>query len=92
MTFDNQHVGTFGDAGVLSFYANKTMTCGEGGVILSKSPDLIKRCYQLKNHGRLTKGTFKHESIGFNFCFTEMQAAIGISQSKKLPGPYQLRH
>ena len=82
--YDGQHVGTFGDAGILSFYANKTITCGEGGVVLSRDSNTIEDCYKMKNHGRKQKGVFVHESIGFNFCFTEMQAAIGISQLKKL--------
>ncbi|MED5475176.1 MAG: DegT/DnrJ/EryC1/StrS family aminotransferase [Candidatus Neomarinimicrobiota bacterium] len=79
-----KHVGTFGDAGILSFYGNKTMTCGEGGLILTDNDEIAKKCYRLKNHGRDVKGIFKHESIGFNFSFTEMQAAIGIAQFKKL--------
>ena len=81
---DNKHVGTFGDLGILSFYGNKTITCGEGGIILTDNDDLAKRCYQLKNHGRSKKGVFVHETIGFNFCFTEMQAAIGLSQMDKM--------
>ena len=83
--FEGQHVGTFGEMGILSFYGNKTITCGEGGVILTDSKELRDAAYRLKNHGRITKGTFKHKHIGFNFSFTEMQAAIGISQMKKLP-------
>ena len=55
---DGQHVGTFGDLGILSFYGNKTITCGEGGVILTNNDDLAKRCYQLKNHDRSKKGIF----------------------------------
>jgi len=83
--FNDKHTGTFGEMGILSFYGNKTITCGEGGVILTDSEDLRNTCYQLKNHGRPVKGTFKHDYIGYNFAFTEMQAAIGISQLKKLP-------
>ena len=83
--FNEKHVGTFGDMGILSFYGNKTITCGEGGVILTNSKALRDRCYRLKNHGRLVKGTFKHDCIGYNFSFTEMQAAVGVSQLKKLP-------
>ena len=81
---DGEHVGTFGQFGVLSFYGNKTLTCGEGGVIITDDKDLRDCCYRLKNHGRDGKGTFKHDHIGYNFCFTEMQAAVGISQMKKL--------
>lgn len=80
----NKHVGTFGDCGILSFYGNKTVTCGEGGIILTDNDDLARKCYRLKNHGRDRKGIFVHEHIGFNFCFTEMQAAIGLAQLKKL--------
>ena len=83
--FNDKHTGTFGDLGILSFYGNKTITCGEGGIILTDSKDLRDKCYRLKNHGRDVKGTFKHNHIGFNFAFTEMQAAIGISQLHKLP-------
>jgi len=83
VTFNNKHVGTFGDCGVLSYYGNKTITCGEGGIILTDDEHLANTCYRLKNHGRSKKGIFIHEDIGFNFSFTEMQAAIGISQMKK---------
>ena len=83
--YKQQHVGTFGELGVLSFYGNKTITCGEGGIVLTDDEELRNACYRLKNHGRDGKGTFKHYHIGYNFCFTEMQAAIGISQLKKLP-------
>ena len=79
-----KHVGTFGVAGILSFYGNKTMTCGEGGLILTDDDEIAKKCYRLKNHGRDVKGIFTHEHIGFNFSFTEMQAAVGVAQFKKL--------
>ena len=83
--YNNRHVGTFGDLGILSFYGNKTITCGEGGIILTADEELRNKCYRLKNHGRDAKGTFMHHHIGYNFCFTEMQAAIGIAQLNKLP-------
>ena len=82
--FKEKHAGTIAELGILSFYGNKTITCGEGGVVLTDDPELAKTCYRLKNHGREKKGVFIHESIGFNFSFTEMQAAVGISQLKKL--------
>lgn len=81
---DGKHAGTFGNCGVLSFYGNKTITCGEGGIILTDDENIAKKCYKLKNHGREKKGIFIHESIGYNFSFTEMQAAIGIAQLNKL--------
>jgi perosamine synthetase len=83
--FNGRHAGTFGQLGILSYYGNKTMTCGEGGMILTDDDELARACYRLKNHGRDGKGVFVHEHIGFNFSFTEMQAAVGIAQMKKLP-------
>ena len=82
--YKKKHVGNFGDLGVLSYYGNKTITTGEGGVVLSKSKSLRDKIYQLKNHGRIKKGSFIHETVGWNFSFTEMQAAIGIAQMNKL--------
>lgn len=82
--YRGRHVGTFGDAGILSFYGNKTITTGEGGAILTDSDQLAEDCYKLKNHGRREKGIFMHESIGFNFSFTDLQAALGIAQLNKL--------
>ena len=82
--FSGQHVGTFGDIGILSYYGNKTITCGEGGMVLTNDDALAIKCYRLKNHGRDKKGIFIHDEIGFNFSFTEMQAAVGIAQMKKL--------
>jgi perosamine synthetase len=83
--FQGQHAGTFGDIGILSYYGNKTVTCGEGGMVLTNNDDLSKAAYRLKNYGRDQRGTFVHESIGFNFSFTDLQAAIGVAQMKKLP-------
>jgi perosamine synthetase len=85
VTFDGRHVGTFGDMGIFSYYGNKTITCGEGGMVLTDDDDLAKAAYRLKNYGRDQKGTFIHESIGFNFSFTDLQAAIGLAQMKKMP-------
>jgi len=85
VSLNGHHVGTFGDCGILSYYGNKTITCGEGGIVLTDDFDIYQKCYRLKNHGRDRKGIFEHEHIGFNFSFTEMQAAIGISQMEKLP-------
>ncbi len=83
--FTGKHVGTFGDVGILSYYGNKTVTCGEGGMVLTNDDALAKAAHRLKNYGRDQKGTFVHESIGFNFSFTDLQAAVGIAQMRKMP-------
>src|ERR1700730_11957453 len=83
--YDGRHVGTFGDMGIISYYGNKTITCGEGGVVLTNDDALAKAAYRMKNYGRDRKGTYVHETIGFNFSFTDLQAAIGVAQMRKLP-------
>lgn len=83
--YKNQHVGLYGDLGIISFYGNKTITCGEGGVVLTNNPEIDKKIRRLKNHGRDSRGTFIHEHIGFNLSITEMQSAVGVSQMGKLP-------
>lgn len=84
-TYKNKHVGTIGDIGMISFYANKIITTGEGAVMLTDDDKLAKELYKMKNHGRAQKGIFVHESIGYNFSFSDLNAAIGIAQMKKLP-------
>ncbi|WP_415284871.1 DegT/DnrJ/EryC1/StrS family aminotransferase [Candidatus Pelagibacter sp. Uisw_130] len=83
-TYNKKLLGTLGLMGGFSFYGNKIITTGEGGIVLTKSKKLRDKVYQIKNHGRLKKGIFKHATIGFNFMFTELQAAIGNIQVKKL--------
>jgi perosamine synthetase len=90
--FERQHVGFLGVAGAISFYGNKTITSGEGGVILTDNEQLADTCRQLKNHGCKQRGTFIHEHIGFNFSMTEMQAAVGIAQLRKLPAIIERKH
>jgi perosamine synthetase len=72
-----------------ALYGNKTITSGEGGIILTDHDAIAETCRQLKNHGRSHRGTFVHEHIGFNFSITEMQSAIGIAQLRKLPAIIQ---
>ena len=82
--FNGRHVGILGEIGVLSFYGNKTITTGEGGLILTNDDNLAKEVFMFKNHGRTVKGTFIHEKIGYNFSFTDLQAAVGVAQLSKL--------
>jgi len=82
--FKNKHVGTIGDIGCMSFYADKTLTTGEGGAILTNSKKLADACVYFKNQGRLKRGSFIHPFLGYNFRVTDLQAAIGVAQMKKL--------
>ena len=84
---NGKYLGTIGNAGILSFSPNKTITTGQGGVILSNDDILVVRLRELKDQGRPIRGTGgddTHNSIGYNFKLTNLQAAIGIAQLNKL--------
>jgi dTDP-4-amino-4,6-dideoxygalactose transaminase len=69
-------VGSFGRAGVFSFYPSKNLTVmGDGGLVVTSDDDIAARCRRLRDHGRLNKDL--HAEIGFNLRFNEIQAAIG---------------
>lgn len=80
VSFGDQHVGTFGDIGCMSFFADKTITTGEGGALLLNDERLADECVYFKNQGRLRRGTFIHGHMGYNFRITDLQAAIGVAQ------------
>jgi perosamine synthetase len=80
---DGKCLGTFGIAGCLSFSPNKTITTGQGGAVLTDDDHLARRLRELKDQGRAVRGTGGddlHPSIGYNFKFTNVQAAIGLGQ------------
>lgn len=82
-------VGSFGDCAAFSFYATKNMVTGEGGMVTTNNEELAKKLRELRNHGQ-TK-TYEHESLGFNLRMTDIQAAIGLEQLKKLDSFNQKR-
>lgn len=85
--YNGRHLGSFGDAAALSFSANKTVTTGQGGMVLTHNADLAKRINQLKDQGRLKRGSGGddlHPTQGFNFKFTDLQAAVGLAQLEVL--------
>jgi perosamine synthetase len=75
--------GSFGDMGCFSFYANKIITTGEGGMIVTNNKDLADRLRLLRNLA-FTKPRFRHEVAGYNFRMTGYQAAMGLAQFKKI--------
>jgi dTDP-4-amino-4,6-dideoxygalactose transaminase len=78
-----QMVGSFGDLGCFSFYATKNMTTIEGGMITTDNKKLSEKLQLLRNHG--SKVRYYHQSLGYNFRMTDLNAAIGLIQLKKLP-------
>jgi perosamine synthetase len=76
-------LGTIGDTGCFSFSPNKTITTGQGGVILTNDDQIHARLRALKDQGRPVRGTGGadlHPTVGFNFKFTNLQAAVGLGQ------------
>ena len=87
--YKNKYVGTIGDIGIFSLNYHKHIHTGEGGVIITNNDQLAERCYLIRNHGenivepKGIKDVFN--TYGFNYRMTEMEAAVGIEQLKKLP-------
>lgn len=84
VTYHGKHAGTLGDAGCFSFFADKTITTGEGGLVVTADEEMASRLKRLRNQGRLERGTFVHEEVGYNFRMTDLQAALGLAQLAKL--------
>jgi len=84
--YRGRHAGTFGDVGCFSFFADKTITTGEGGYVVCRSEQTYERLLLLRNQGRLNRGSFIHPAIGFNFRITDLQAAVGLAQIRRLDG------
>ncbi|MGE5799384.1 MAG: DegT/DnrJ/EryC1/StrS family aminotransferase [Syntrophaceae bacterium] len=85
--YRDRYLGTFGDAGCFSFSANKTITTGQGGLIATANTEVYHRLLELKDQGRRTRGTGGddlHPVMGYNFKFTNLQAAVGLAQLEKL--------
>lgn len=77
--------GSFGDASVFSFYANKLITTGEGGMLVTDSDAMAARTRSLRNLCFQPKRRFYHEELGFNFRLTNLQAAVGVAQLERMP-------
>jgi perosamine synthetase len=78
--YDNKHVGTFGHISTFSFFGNKTITTGEGGMVVSNDPTLIERAVHFKGQGLAKSREYWHDVIGFNYRMTNICAAIGLAQ------------
>ena len=84
-THQGKKVGTFGDAAVFAFYANKQMTTGEGGMIVTNNKDIYHYCKSAANQGRSDdRQWLTHDKLGYNYRLDEMSAALGVSQLRKI--------
>ena len=88
-TYKGQYLGTIGHAGTFSFDYVKTITCGEGGVVMTNDAEVYEKCDGFTDHGHDHKGADRgadlHPFIGYNFRISELHAAVGLAQIGKLP-------
>lgn len=83
-TYKDKPCGSFGVISTFSFYANKHITTGEGGMVLTDDPALAERCRSLRNLCFQPQKRFVHEELGWNFRISNIQAAIGVAQLEQL--------
>jgi perosamine synthetase len=83
--FAGRHAGTIGDFGAYSFNGNKIITCGGGGMLTARNPDMLKRAKYLTTQAKNDELHYVHEEIGYNYRMPAIQAAMGIAQLEQLP-------
>ena len=82
--YKGRKVGSLGHAAAFSFYANKNITTGEGGMVLTSDDAFAKVCRTLRDHAFSPERHFWHKFRGFNYRMTNLQAAIGLAQAERL--------
>lgn len=83
-TYRGKPCGSFGDISTFSFYPNKHITTGEGGMIVTDDPFLAEKCRSLRNLCFKPEQRFVHDELGWNFRMSNLQAALGIAQLERL--------
>jgi perosamine synthetase len=83
-TYRNRPCGSFGDVSTFSFYPNKHITTGEGGIVVTDDPQLAERCQSLRNLCFQPQQRFIHAELGWNLRMTNLQAAVGVAQLENL--------
>lgn len=82
--YKGKTVGSFGDIGCFSFFGNKTITCGEGGMVVTNDATLADRLRRYKNQGNAKYREYWNDILGFNYRMTNIQAAIGLAQLEQV--------
>jgi perosamine synthetase len=90
-TYRGRPCGSFGDISTFSFYPNKHITTGEGGMIMTDDPALADRCRSLRNLCFKPEQRFVHDELGWNFRMTNLQAALGVAQLERLDEFVQIK-
>jgi perosamine synthetase len=83
-SINGKRVGSWGDCATFSFYGNKNITTGEGGMITTDDDDLAARCRFLRDHAMSKEKRYWHTTMGFNYRMTNIQAAIGCAQLERI--------
>ena len=83
-TYYNKPCGSFGDISIFSFYPNKHITTGEGGMVLTDNQELAEKCKSLRNLCFQPQQRFLHEDLGWNFRLSNLHAAVGVAQLEQL--------
>ncbi|MDA7799862.1 DegT/DnrJ/EryC1/StrS aminotransferase family protein [Alphaproteobacteria bacterium] len=78
--YKKQHVGTFGDVATFSFFGNKTITTGEGGMVVTNNTSVYNKACHLKNQGVSSTRQYWHDQLAYNYRMTNICAAIGLAQ------------
>ena len=81
--YKGKHVGTFGDISTFSFFGNKTITTGEGGMVVTNDPSLHEKVVHLKGQGLAKDREYYHDIVGYNYRMTNICAAIGCAQLER---------
>lgn len=82
--YRGRHVGTFGNVATFSFFGNKTITTGEGGMVVSRDEPLHRRCHHLKTQGVSATREYWHDELAYNYRMTNICAAIGLAQMEQI--------
>jgi perosamine synthetase len=83
-TYKGKQCGSFGDISTFSFYPNKHITTGEGGMVLTDDDAIAQKCRELRNLCFIPPRRFVHEDLGWNFRMTNLQAALGVAQLERI--------
>jgi perosamine synthetase len=83
-TYKDKNCGSFGDISIFSFYPNKHITTGEGGMVLVDDDDIARKCESLRNLCFNSEKRFVHEELGWNLRMTNIQAALGVAQLERI--------
>lgn len=87
----SMRVGSFGDCATFSFYANKNITTGEGGMVVTNDEALAREIRTLRDHAMSPTKRFWHDQMGFNYRMTNLQAALGCAQMEQIDGFLEAR-